>query len=303
MEVEIKLASVKIVVVGAGGQLGSEFCRVLSCGKSSLGRVPKWLEGCDVLALNLSDLDICDQDRVFEVVDQTRPFCVVNCAAFTDVDACETKIETAFEVNAVGARNLAMACERVGSKLVQISTDYVFDGMAQRPYVEGDVLNPQTIYGKSKALGEKYVQSFCSRWFVVRTAWLYGRNGKNFVKTIARLAKKNGRIKVVADQFGSPTNVEDLVFAVCGLMSTEQYGIFHGSGNGSCSWHEFASEIVHFFKIDAVVESCCSADFERPAKRPKFSVMENLMFKLTIGDSFRHWKQALEVYCEAYDLT
>lgn len=296
------MAGVKIVITGASGQLGSEFCRVLSCGKSGLGQLSKRLEGCDVLALNSSDCDVCDQNRVFEIIERIRPFCVVNCAAFTDVDACETKVEAAFKVNAVGARNLAMACERVGSKLVQISTDYVFDGMAQRPYVEGDVLNPQTVYGKSKALGEEYVKAFCSRWFVVRTAWLYGKNGKNFVKTIARLAQKNGRIKVVADQFGSPTNVEDLVFAVCGLMLTEQYGIFHGSGNGSCSWHEFASEIISLFKIGAVVESCCSADFERPAKRPKFSVMENLMFKLTIGDSFRHWKQALEVYCRSVDL-
>lgn len=296
------LNGLKILVTGASGQLGSEFCKILKLGKCELGKLDVALNYCEVFGLSSSELDVCDLKSVFNVVESIKPFCVVNCAAFTNVDGCEIQEEKAFKVNALGARNLAIACEKFGVKLVQISTDYVFDGCSSKPYIEQNVINPQSVYGKSKALGEFYVSSLCSRWFIVRTSWLYGAVGKNFVKTIAAAAKNKGKVKVVADQFGSPTNVCDLVFAVCRLICTSEFGIFHGSCNGSGTWFEFAKEIVECFKINAVVEPCMTSEFVRPAHRPVFSIMENLMFKLTVGDCFRHWKIALQNFCSSVDL-
>lgn len=296
------LSGLKILITGAHGQLGSEFCKVLKSGGCELGSLSSKLQGCEVYGFGSTELNICNFSEVLKVVEQIKPFCVINCAAFTKVDLCETEQIDAFKVNALGARNLAMACEVVGAKLVHISTDYVFDGNSQEPYDESSLINPQNIYGKSKALGEFYVRSFCNKWFIVRTSWLYGLVGKNFVKTILKLAKSQGELKVVNDQFGSPTNACDLVFSVCSLIGTNEFGIYHGSGEGSCSWHEFAKAIVNCFKLEAVVKPCSTDDFKLPAKRPKFSVMRNLMFELTVGNHFRPWKQALESYCSQINL-
>lgn len=292
----------KIVVTGAAGQLGSEFCKILKSGTCELGNLKPQLQNCEVIELSSGDLDITRLNDVLNLLEKIKPACVVNCAAFTNVDECETKVEHAFKVNAIGARNLAIACEKISAQLVHISTDYVFDGTASTPYIEQSAINPQSVYGKSKAMGEFYVQTLCRQWFIIRTSWLYGVVGKNFVKTIAVAAKKQGELKVVADQFGSPTNVCDLAFAACGLIGTNEFGIFHGSGAGHCSWFEFASEIVSCFKIEAKVKPCMSSEFVRPAKRPKFSIMENLMFKLTIGDVFRPWKAALFEFCAKINL-
>lgn len=292
----------KLVITGASGQLGSEFSKILKTSNCELGSLSERFKNCEVFALSSADLNVCNFNSVLKTIETIEPFCVVNCAAFTKVDLCETKQHEAFKVNALGARNLAMACNRVGARLVQISTDYVFDGKASKPYDESSLINPQSVYGKSKALGEFYVRNFCKKWFIVRTSWLYGQVGKNFVKTIAKLAKSRGKLKVVADQFGCPTNVSDLAFSVCNLIETDEFGVYHGSGNGICSWHEFAQEIVNCFGIEAEVEPCLTSEFELPAKRPKFSAMRNLMFELTTGDCFRHWKQALKSYCSKTSL-
>lgn len=294
------MSCLKIVIVGAGGQLGSELCKILKQGECELGSLN--LKNCEVYEFKKADLDISNLAAVVKIIEGVKPFCVVNCAAFTKVDLCETQKVDAFKVNGLGARNLAIACNKVGAKLVQVSTDYVFDGKATKPYLESDALNPQSVYGKSKAFGEFYTRAFCKRWFVVRTSWLYGLVGKNFVKTIAKLAATKGKVRVVADQFGSPTNVVDLAFSICKLIETDEFGIYHGSGGGVCSWHEFALEIVKCFKIDAKVEPCLTSEFVLPAKRPKFSVLQNFMFEMTIGDYFRHWKDALKSYCLHIDL-
>ncbi len=291
-----------IVVVGATGQLGSEFCRILHKGYCELGDLPISLKNINVVELSSKQLDISCLNSVVELITKLKPDCVINCAAFTNVDECESSFELAFKVNAIGARNLAIACDAVNSKLVHISTDYVFDGCSTKPYVETDLCNPKNVYGKTKLLAEEYVRSFCNKWFIIRTSWLFGLTGKNFVKIIAKLAYQNGEVTVVADQFGTPTNVVDLVFSICELLTTNEFGIYHGSCKGSCSWHEFAREIVKNFKIKADVNSCTTNDFKRPATRPKFSVMDNLMFSLTIGDKFRPWKQALESYCNQIEL-
>ena len=234
-----------ILVTGAFGQLGSEFVEVLKTKKSELGTLDEAYENFDVVGFGHSDLDISNQIAVFETIEKIKPSVVINCAAYTDVDGCESNRDLAFKINALGPRNLAIACEKIGSKLVQISTDYVFYGDGNEPKIECNFLNPQSIYGSSKALGERYVAWFCKKWFIVRTSWLYGKNGKNFVKTIAKLAKEKGYLKVVDDQIGNPTNVCDVVFNVLKLVLTNFYGIYHCTGNGECSWFDFACEIKY----------------------------------------------------------
>lgn len=290
--------SKKILVVGSKGQLGLEFLKMLKEKNSELGPIPEFYNEAVVKGFSFLDLDITKKEDVFELIKKEAPYAVVNCAAFTNVDLCETKKEMAFKVNALGARNLAMACEKEKAKLIHISTDYVFDGKKAEPKIEVDAINPQSVYGKSKALGEQYVKNFCKSWFILRTSWLYGQFGQNFVKTIVKAAKEKGVLSVVKDQIGSPTNALDLSYAILKLIPTTEYGIYHCSGNGQCSWFEFALKIVKNFKIKAKVNECLTKDFKRAAKRPEFSVLENFMLKLTVGDCFRNWEQAIASFAE-----
>ncbi|MDR0821431.1 MAG: NAD(P)-dependent oxidoreductase, partial [Oscillospiraceae bacterium] len=169
-------------------------------------------------------------------------------------------------------------------------------GDSTTPYTECDIPTPCSVYGKTKLLGEEYVKTFCKRRFIIRTAWLYSHKGKNFVKTIARLATTNGEVKVVNDQVGSPTNVADLAHHIFKLIGTEEYGTYHGSGNGECSWYDFACKIVEYAGISAAVTPCTTAEFPTPTKRPAYSVLDNLMFRSTVGDEFRHWDEALKAF-------
>ena len=290
--------SKKILVVGAKGQLGLEFLNMLKENNEEIGPIPKFYEDAVVKGLSFLDLDITKKEDVFSLIKKEKPYAVVNCAAFTNVDLCETEKEMAFKVNALGPRNLAMACEKEKAKLIHISTDYVFDGQVCEKKIESDAINPQSVYGKSKALGEQYVKNFCRSWFILRTSWLYGQFGNNFVKTIVKAAKEKGVLNVVKDQIGTPTYALDLSYLILRLIPTQEYGLFHCSGNGQCSWFEFAEKIVENFKINAKVNSCFTQDFKRAAKRPKFSVLENFMLKLTIGDFFRDWKQALKSFAK-----
>ena len=288
----------KILVVGAKGQLGLEFLELIKQKNSEIGKTPEFYEDLEVKGFSALELDITKKEDVFSLIKKEKPYAVVNCAAFTNVDLCETKKEIAFKVNSIGPRNLAIACENEKAKLIHISTDYVFDGKSDEKKLEWDAINPQSVYGKSKALAEQYVKNFCSRWFILRTSWLYGKYGTNFVKTIVKAGKEKGVLNVVKDQFGSPTNALDLAFAILKLIPTKEYGIFHCSGNGECSWFEFACQIVKSFKIKATVNHCLTKDFKRAAKRPKFSVLENFMLKLTVGDCFRDWKNALNSFAK-----
>ena len=288
----------KILILGGKGQLGVTLTKTLEEKSCELGSLEKFLEGFSILSLSSKELDITKQEDVLELFRKEKPYAVVNCAAYTDVDGCEDNIKTAYLVNALGPRNIAIASEEVKSKFFHISTDYVFDGEEDIARVEADPINPKSVYGKSKALGERYVEDFCSRFFILRTEWLYGESGKNFVKTIVSVARREGKLKVVDDQIGSPTNVLDLSFVVAKLLNTKEYGIYHCTGNGECSWFQFAEEIVKAFDIKATVEPCSTEEFKRKAKRPKYSKLENLMLKLTVGDCFRDWKEALNPFAK-----
>ena len=276
----------KILITGSKGQLGLELTKQLEKEKKY-----------EIIATDRDELNIIDINSVNEFLLNNKPDVVINCAAHTAVDLCETDVENAYKINAVGPRNLAIVCEKIGAKLVQVSTDYVFDGNGTRPYREDDTTCPNSIYGTSKLMGENFVREFCSRYFVVRTAWLYGE-GNNFVRTMLKLSETNSELNVVNDQFGSPTSTVDLAKAIIDLMTTEHYGVYHGTCEGQCSWDDFAKKIFEIKNIDIKVNPVTSEEFKRPAPRPAYSVLDNFMFKLVGLNSFRTWEKSLEEYLD-----
>lgn len=287
-----------ILITGCNGQLGSELAKNLKDGYTELGPVPEALRNAQTVCVDIQEMDITDYDAVVDLVEELELDVIINCAAYTNVNGCETDSDAAFRVNAIGARNLAMAAERFGAKLIHVSTDYVFAGDGSVPYTEWDLCDPQSVYGKTKYLGEQYVRDFCSRYFIVRTAWLYGYVGNNFVKTMLRLAREKGGAKVVADQRGNPTNAADLAHHILKLAATEQYGIYHCTGAGECSWYDFASKIVEYAGIPAAITPCTTAEYPTPAKRPAYSSLDNRMLRNTVGDEMREWQDALKCYLE-----
>ena len=295
----------KILITGANGQLGTELRRCIAAGKTELGPLPAKLQRATVLATDVDTLDITNRHEVAAYVRHHAPDAIISCAAFTNVDGCETNREAAFAVNALGARNLAMAAEEIGAKLVHVSTDYVFSGDAAQPVWEYDLPAPRSVYGKTKLLGEEYVRQFCTRWFIVRTAWLYGYAGRNFVKTMVNAAKKNGSLTVVDDQRGNPTNAADLAHHILKLAVTKEYGVYHCTGGGVCSWYEFTKEIVRLAGLQAAVTPCTSAQYKAAhpaaADRPAWSALDNRMLRCTVGDEMRPWQQALAAFFENWN--
>ena len=287
----------KILITGASGQLGTEIQRQLKNGGSALGPVPERLKNATVIATDVNELDITDRDATIAFVRRHQPDTIISCAAFTNVDGCETNPEAAFKVNAIGASNLAQAAERINARLIHVSTDYVFRGEGNKPLDESERVDPKSVYGKTKALGEEYVKNFCHRYFIVRTAWLYGYAGKNFVKTIVNAGKKFGKLEVVNDQLGNPTNAEDLAHHILQLAVSHDYGVYHCTGEGICSWYDFASEIIRLSGVDATVAPCTSAEYSAKhpaaADRPAWSALENRMLACTVGNHMRDWKVAL----------
>ena len=276
----------KIVITGAKGQLGTELINQL-----------KNIDGISIIPTDRDELNIIDINDVNKFLLMNKPNVVINCAAHTAVDLCETDVENAYKINAIGPKNLAIVCEKIGAKLVQVSTDYVFDGNGNRPYREDDLTCPNSIYGTSKLMGENFVKDFCSKYFIVRTAWLYGE-GNNFVRTMLKLAETNKELNVVNDQFGSPTSTVDLAKAIISLISTEHYGTYHGTCEGQCSWYDFAKKIFEIKNIDIKVNPVTSEEFKRPAPRPAYSVLDNFMFKLVNLNSFRNWEESLKEYLD-----
>lgn len=290
----------KIMITGSNGQLGNELKTILSSGNSEIGPVNKQLIGAEIIAVDIDNLDItCDCD-VKKFVADNKPDVIINCAAMTNVDGCESMKDVAFKVNALGVKNLACAAKEVGAKFIHVSTDYVFAGDGNKPYTEWDMINPQSVYGASKALGEKYALTFCDKTFVVRTAWLYGYIGKNFVKTVRRVIKQNGSISVVDDQRGNPTNANDLAHHILKLAVTEEYGIYHCTGEGECSWYDFASKIAEYSGYENAVTPCSTKEYNEkfnvPTKRPSYSSLDNLALKCTVGNEMRDWQIALKEY-------
>lgn len=278
----------KILVTGAGGQLGRELMDAIAA------------RGYQPYGFDRHTLDITDSDMCLKAIRDVRPDAVIHCAAYTAVDKAESDEEEAYKVNAIGTRNVAAAAENVGSTCCYISTDYVFDGRKDRPYHEFERPNPQTVYGKSKLEGEVLLRSLCRKWFVVRTAWVYGRYGQNFVKTMLALALEKESLHVVHDQIGAPTYTKDLSGFLLDLVQTEKYGIYHATNGGSCTWFEFAKEIYRLCGIRTELRPCKSEDFTRPAPRPHYSVLDHMGIRLNGMKGLRPWHEALEEFLEEY---
>lgn len=271
----------KILVTGANGQLGQDVVSIFGGHH-------------EVLGLGRDKLDITNLEQCVQLISAFQPDAIIHCAAYTAVDQAETDEDNAYLVNAVGTRNLVVAAEKVGSKFCYISTDYVFDGQAAKPYQEYDNTNPTGVYGKSKRAGEVLVQSLSSRYFIVRTSWVYGLHGQNFVKTMLKLAQDRDHLKVVSDQIGSPTFTEDLANFLLQLVITEKYGIYHASNSGICSWYEFAKAIFEEKGLNITVDPCTTEEFPRPAPRPKYSVMDHQSIRTNEFQDLRPWHDALK---------
>jgi dTDP-4-dehydrorhamnose reductase len=226
-----------------------------------------------------------------------RPDFVYHLAAYTDVDGCEANPRLADEVNTQGTRNLARSCAEIGAILLYVSTDYVFDGSSERPYREDDATNPLSVYGQSKLGGEHHVQSLLKRYFIVRSSWLYGPRGKNFVATIVKIATERDELRVVSDQRGSPTYTHHLALKLAEMMRIEAYGIYHATGGGNCSWFEFAEAIVKLAGLKRVrVAPISTQESGRRAPRPRNSVLENRRLIENHLGALPHWKDGLAHY-------
>jgi len=288
----------KLLITGAKGQLGLQIRSIIERGKSEIGEIDEIYKNAEIIYVSHDKLDITVLKDVLEYIEKYRPDIIINCAAYTNVDRCESDIDTAFKVNAIGPRNLAIAAQKVGAKLLHVSTDYVFSGTGSVPFREYDIPQPISVYGKTKLLGEQYVREFCDKYFIVRTAWLYGKYGKNFVYTILNTAKEKGYLEVVNDQRGNPTNAEDLAYHILKLVLTDEYGIYHCTGKGECSWYDFACKIVEYAGINCTVVPITSDKINRAAKRPFYSSLDNMMLRCTIGVRMRNWEDALKVFID-----
>lgn len=276
----------KVVVTGAGGQLGIDIVRLLTD------------RGIEVVGYGRSELDVTDLASVREALTQSKPDVIIHAAAYTKVDQAESDEDQAYRVNAYGTRNVAIAAEEIGAKVCYISTDYVFDGTSSKPYQEYDRTNPLGVYGHSKLAGEELVKTLSSRYYIVRTAWVYGRNGQNFVKTMLRLAEERDEVNVVTDQVGSPTYTEDLAAFLIDLVQTDYYGIYHATNSGSCSWYEFAKAIFEESGVDVRVNPITSLEFPRPAPRPSYSVLDHMSIRANGFQDLRHWREGLKQYIQ-----
>ena len=276
----------KILILGHRGMLGSDL-------------LLRMMAAHDVTGKDVGDFDITVEDDCGCVIAECSPDVVINAAAYTNVDGCETDRERCFAVNAVGVKNIALACRGKGIRIVHFSTDYIFDGRKETPYVEEDEPAPLNVYGASKLEGERFLQAFSDRWLLIRTAWLYGKNGKNFVKTILEKADAVKTLDVVDDQIGAPTYSWDLAAAVQLLVEGGHEGLFHLTNRGRCSWHEFACKIMQYAgKNDVTVRPIPSADLARPAVRPAWSVLSSRKFSEATGKTMRFWQIALQDYLE-----
>lgn len=269
-----------ILVVGANGMLGRDLMALLG----------DRARGVDIDAIDITDLQSTER-----VVRTLHPSVVVNCAAYTDVDGCESNVETAMQVNGEGVAYLAMATRETGARLVQISTDYVFDGSKGGPYLEDDLPHPLSLYGESKLAGEMNA-AFNPEHLIVRTQWLYGLHGRNFVETMLRLAGERNELDVVDDQFGSPTWTVDLAGAIVALIDSGCTGIYHAANAGSCSWNEFARAIFEEAGLEILVRGMTTEQLNRPARRPLHSTLDCSKLERDTGFRLQPWRDALKSY-------
>lgn len=274
---------IRVLVTGTSGQLGRDVVEAMR-------------SRCSTVGLTHRDLDITRRDQVREVFARVRPDVVVNCAAYTQVDRAEAERAQAFEVNALGVQQLALACQEHGAVLVQISTDYVFDGYKNAPYRVLDRPNPINVYGESKLLGELYTQWLLGRYFIVRTSWLYGSGASNFVEAMLRLGAERRTVEVVTDQVGALTYTADLAQALVDLVGTSAYGVYHVTNQGAAGWHEIARQIFSLVGWDVTVRPTTAAALGRPAPRPANSQLDPFPLQETIGYLLPPWEDALARY-------
>jgi dTDP-4-dehydrorhamnose reductase len=277
-------SGITILVTGASGQLGQELIRINND------------ERYQIVGFDRRQLDVTNLAQCRETLASVCPDSVIHTGAYTAVDKAEAEPDEAYRVNAVGTRNLALATREHGIKLCYVSTDYVFDGTAVLPYNEYDNTNPQSVYGKSKRAGEVLVQSLSNHYFIVRTSWVYGKHGNNFVKTMLRLASERNSVSVVHDQIGSPTYTYDLGRFIIELVQTEAYGIYHASNTGTCTWYEFAKAIFDESHISMQTEPCTTEQYPRPAPRPAYSVMDHSAIRQNGLTDLRPWREGLKAF-------
>ncbi len=275
----------KILITGSNGMLGHDLIEVLK-------------DNHELILTTSKTLDITDKNHVIEFIGENKPDIVINSAAYTNVDGCEENQETAYSINGDGVRNLAEGCSKIDCPLVHISTDYVFNGENTKPWVEDDDIGPISVYGKSKLKGEEAILETLDKFFIIRTAWLYGINGGNFPKTMLELAKNHSEITVVYDEVGTPTYTLDLAKAISELIGTDYYGIYHITNSGNCSWCEFARYIFEVADKDVKVIPVTASEFARPAPRPHYSVLENKKWIENGFKPLRNYKDAAKEYIE-----
>ena len=274
----------KILVTGATGQLGHDICRVL------LQR------GIEYIGVGSADFDITIKKSTQAFIENYHPDAVIHCAAYTKVDLAEDEAERCMRVNAEGTRNIALACRACGAKMVYISTDYVFPGTGNTPWETDDPTGPLNVYGHSKLAGEQAVQELLERYFIVRTSWVIGEHGNNFVKTMLRLAETHDRLRVVDDQIGSPTFTADLAPLLCDMLETEKYGVYHATNEGFCSWAELAKAVFRLSGKAVTVERVSTEEYGAKALRPKNSRLSKRSLDENGFARLPDWKDALIQY-------
>ncbi|MFC1809218.1 dTDP-4-dehydrorhamnose reductase [Candidatus Omnitrophota bacterium] len=282
----------KIAVIGANGQLGSDICENFS------------LNGDHVFRLTHNDIEIVEKDSVYRCLQELKPEIVVNTAAFHNVERCETEPEKAFCVNAQGTENVAMVTNDLNATLFHISTDYVFDGKKKTPYIEGDTPHPINIYGKSKLAGEQAIQSISRKYVIMRVCGIYGRNpcrgkeGLNFIEKMLKLSRERDEVRVVDDEELTPTFTQEIGRQIVAMRDIDDYGIYHTTAEGSCSWFEFAQELFRLKKITTTLHKADCGEFSTVVVRPKYSVLENKRLKDKKINIFKHWIEGLQEYIE-----
>jgi dTDP-4-dehydrorhamnose reductase len=280
----------RVCVIGANGQLGSDICRSFEHG------------GNEVVGLTHRDIEIADIDSAGKILKETKPDVVINTAAMHHVGKCEEDPKKAFLVNGIGSRNLATLCNEDDIILAHISTDYVFDGSKKRPYLESDRPLPLNVYGNSKLSGEYFIESICEKYLILRVSGIYGRNpcrakGNNFVQTMLKLAREKSEIRVVDDEILTPTFTENIADQVVALFDGNfEYGLYHVSAEGDCSWFEFAREIFSIVGSDIILNRASPGEFAGNVNRPKYSVLENRHLKDLNLNIMPHWKEGLREY-------
>lgn len=274
----------KVLVTGVKGQLGYDVMAELA------------KRNIEAIGVDIDEMDITDKISVEKVIGEAAPDVVVHCAAYTAVDAAEDNEALCRRVNADGTRNIAEVCKKLDCKMVYISTDYVFDGQGTRPWEPDDERHPLNVYGQTKYEGELAVQENLSKYFIVRIAWVFGKNGKNFVKTMLKLAETHDKLTVVNDQFGSPTYTYDLARLLVDMIQTDKYGIYHATNEGICTWYEFACEIFRQAGVKIEVTPVPASEYPAKAKRPENSRLDKSKLTENGFERLPSWQDALARY-------